>query len=307
MSRRPHVLVAAAALLLLIALTVAGCSAVSQVATQVAASQGAITQEEAASINRSVAAVEKAWTDITPEQEHYVGRAVAASLLDTYPPLDDPDANRYLNELGQTLALGSARPETFGGYHFLLLDSDEINAFACPGGLVLVTRGLVACCDSEDALAAVLAHEIGHVAGKHGLRAIKRSRITGALTILAAEGARNFGSEDLARLTEDLEGSIDDITQALVNKGYSRDLEREADQAAIDIMDAVGYNARGLGAMLEAMQARWRPSGPGFMHTHPSPGDRLADVSPRLTPLPPVDRPAPRQARFDAAVAGAAR
>ena len=62
-----------------------------------------------------------------------------------------------------------------------------------------------------------------------------------------------------------------------------------------------------LGAMLEAMQARWRPSGPGFMHTHPSPGDRLADVSPRLTPLPPVDRPAPRQARFDAAVAGAAR
>lgn len=283
-------------------LILAGCSAVSQIATQVAVDQGAITEDHAESINRTVEAVEKAYTDITPEQEHYIGRAVAATLLATYPALDDVAANRYVNRLGQTLAMASERPETFGGYHFLILDSDEINALACPGGLVLVSRGLIACCDGEDALAAVLAHEIGHVAGKHGLRSIKKSRLTSALTILAAEGVRSFGSADMAALVEDLEGSIDDITQSLVNSGYSRGLEREADTAAIDITTAVGYNARGLGSMLEQMQRRWSPSGPGFMRTHPSPADRLADVRPRLTPLAPLDPPAVRQQRFEAAL-----
>ncbi len=209
---------------------IAGCASVSQVATDVAQDQGMIDEKEAASINRSVAAVEKSFEDLTPEQEYYIGRAVAATLLKTYPALDDARANAYLNQLGQTLALASDQPETFGGYHFLLLDTDEINAFACPGGLILVTRGLVRCCDAEDALAAVLAHEIGHVQGKHGLRAIKKSRLTSALTIIGAEGARTFGSEELAQLAEDLEGSVQDITQALVVGGYSRDLEKEADR-----------------------------------------------------------------------------
>ncbi len=75
--------------------------------------------------------------------------------------------------LGQSLVIFSDRPETFGGYHFLLLDSNEINAFAAPGGLILVTRGMLQCCANEDELAAVLAHEIAHVEKKHGLTAIK--------------------------------------------------------------------------------------------------------------------------------------
>jgi len=287
---------------LVVVLVLAGCSAVSQMATQIAVDQGAITEDQATSINRTVKAAEKAWTDITPEQEHYIGRAVAASLLSTYEPLDDAAANRYLNQLGQSLAYASERPETFGGYHFLLLDSDEINAFACPGGLVLVSRGLLACCRGEDELASVLAHEIGHVAGKHGLRSIKKSRLTNALTILAAEGARSFGSESVGELVDDLEGSIDDITQSLVNSGYSRGLEREADTAAVVIMNEVGYNARGLADMLEEMQHRWSPTGLGFMRTHPSPGDRLSDVRPQLTPLPPLAPPAVRQQRFETAL-----
>ncbi len=299
MNRRRFVLLAIGVVVL-----AAGCAQISQMATQTAVDQGAITEDHATSINRTVAAMEKAWTDLTPEQEHYIGRAVAATLLATYPALDDPAANRYLNQLGQSLALASERPETFGGYHFLLLDSDEINAFACPGGLILVTRGLVACCESEDALAAVLAHEIGHVAGRHGLRAIKSSRLTGALTILAAEGARTFGGEDIARLTEELEGSISDITQTLVSSGYSRDLEREADRAAVAILTDTGYNPRGLEAMLTVMQGRWQPRGPGFMRTHPAPRDRLGEIVPQLAAAPPLAPPAVRQARFANALAG---
>ncbi len=297
MTTRHLALLAAAAVVL-----AAGCSQVSQVATQVAQDQGVINEAQAGSINRTVTAVEMTFKDITPEQEYYIGRAVAATLLATYKPLDDGAANAYLNRVGQTLALASDRPETYGGYHFLLLDSDEINAFACPGGLVLVTRGLVRCCDGEDALAAVLAHEIGHVEGKHGLRAIKKSRLTNALTIIASEGAQNLGGEKLAKLAKDLEGSVQDITQTLVVNGYSRDLEREADAASATILERVGYNPRGLEDMLETMQTHWNPTGPGFARTHPSPADRLKDVTPGLAGYGPVVEPAPRAERFTAAL-----
>ena len=198
--------------------------------------------------------------------------------------------------------MASDRPETFGGYHFLLLDSDEINAFAAPGGLILVTRGLVRCCESEDELAAVLAHEIGHVQSKHGLRAIKKSRLTSALTILAVEAARNLGGEDLKQLTEDFEGSIMDVTETLVNSGYARELEKEADEAAVAILDRVGYDPRALVAMLEKMGERVKPGGPGFGKTHPSPSDRIEALDPSLANKPVMADPAARRARFTRAV-----
>ena len=282
----------------------AGCAQVSRVATSVAVDQGVIDQQQSDSINRAADAVEKSFADVTPEQEYYIGRAVAASLLASYRPLDAPAANAYLNQLGQSLALASEQPETFGGYHFLLLDSDEINAFACPGGLILVTRGLVRCCAGEDALAAVLAHEVGHVQGKHGLKAIKKSRLTSALTIIAAEGARNLGGEDLAKLAADLEGSVHDITQTLVVSGYGRAQERDADAAAVTIVAATGYNPRGLQVMLEGMAARWQPATPGFARTHPSPRDRLESVQGQLAGSGPVQEPAVRLARFQVALAG---
>ena len=132
---------------------------------------------------------------------YYIGRTVAATVLIKYRPQPDQNLNRYLNEMGQALAQFSTRPETFGGYHFLLLDSDEINAFAAPGGLILVTRGLVQCCRNEDQLAAVLAHEIGHVEKMHGLRAIRSGRLSSALTVLAVEAGKNLGGAQLAEIT----------------------------------------------------------------------------------------------------------
>ncbi len=290
---------AALALALALALLAAGCGTVRQLGTQVGTGSGLIDEEQAASINRAGEAIEKSFEDITPEQEYYIGRAVAATLLDTYQPLDDPEANRYLNLVGQTLAMASERPETFGGYHFLLLDSDEVNAFACPGGLILVCRGLVECCRSEDALAAVLAHEVAHVAHKDGLRAIKKSRLTAALTTLSVEAARNLGSEDLKKLTEQFAGSIDDVVQALVNNGYARKFEYQADAAAVATLQAVGYSPHALADMLQVMAQKWDPHGPGFMRTHPSPQDRIDHL-----PVGPgaVDEPPARHARFAAAL-----
>ncbi len=297
--KRPTVI---AALLAAVALVAAGCGTVRQIGTQVGTGSGLISEEQAESINRAGEAIEKTFEDITPEQEYYIGRAVAATILETYKPLDDPAANRYLNELGQTLAMASERPETFGGYHFLLLDSDEINAFAAPGGLILVSRGLVKCCRSEDALAAVLAHEIGHVAHKDGLRAIKKSRLTAALTTLSVEAARNLGSEDLKKLTEQFAGSIDDVVQALVNSGYARKLEYQADAAAVTTLREVGYDPRALVDMLEVMAGKWDPHGPGFARTHPSPRDRIDHLRDVVPAGGEVTEPSARHARFAAAV-----
>jgi predicted Zn-dependent protease len=284
--------------LLAIAALLIGCASVARKATQVAQGGGYITQDQAQSLGRGIDAVEKTFQDITPEQEYYLGRAVAANLLQDSHPLDASAANAYLNTVGQTLAMASDRPETFGGYHFLLLDSDQINAFAAPGGLILVTRGMVGLCASEDALAAVLAHEIGHVQAKHGLRAIKSGRLTSALTVLAAEGASQFGSQDLKQLVADYAGSIGDITSTLVTNGYSRALEKEADEAAVAILERVGYNPRALADMLQAMDRELVPGGLDFAKTHPDPQDRIREIQPLVNQAPPLQEPAVRQQRF---------
>lgn len=264
---------------------------------------GAQTAAVVGAVARGAVAVGKSFQDITPEQEYYIGRAVAANVLAAYPPSTDDAINLYLNLLGQTLAQASGRPETFGGYHFLMLDSPEVNAFAAPGGLILVTRGMIRLCKTEDALAAVLAHEIAHVQGKHGLRAIKTSRLTSAFTIMATEAAKAYTPVGISQLTEAFEGSITDITTSLMNNGYSRDLEREADKGAISILTRVGYDTGALTAMLAEMQKQVKPGGPGFGKTHPDPKERIAEVQ-SLVRSTGAKAAAARQKRFEAALKG---
>jgi len=256
-----------------------GCGEISEVGTQLAQEAGLISADEAQSVQRGAQALEKTWQDLTPEQEYYIGRAVAAQVFQTYKPLDRPEANAYLNLLGQSLAVFSDRPETFGGYHFLLLDSDEVNAFAAPGGLILVTRGMLRCCENEDELAAVLAHEICHVEKKHGLSAIKQGRLTEAFTIIAAESAKQMGSEELASLTREFEGSVSDVVMTLTTSGYSRTQEREADAAAVALLRRAGYPESAMVTMLQRMGEQLTDAGGlGFAKTHPSAQSRVEAV-----------------------------
>ena len=258
-------------------------------------------QVDTDSVVKTYQAVSRSFEDITPEQEYYIGRTVGARILQTYKPYDNPAANRYINTLGQTLAQASDFPETYGGYHFLIQDSDEINAFAAPGGFIFVTRGILRCCQHEDAVAAVLAHEIGHVQSRHGLQAIKKSRVTDAVTILAVESAKTFGGEELASLTQTFEDSITDITSTLVVNGYSRAFEYQADSGAVNILYRVGYNPSGLVDMLRVMEQRLKPGGNDFVKTHPSPEKRISEIESYLS-YSKVQSSMPRQARFKRAL-----
>lgn len=284
-------------------LVVSGCETVNQVVelgTEIGVASGAIDQGDADSINRGTRAVTKTFEDITPEQEYYIGRAVAATVLNTYKVHDDAEANRYLNLLGQSLARVSKRPETFGGYHFIVLDTDEVNAFAAPGGFIMVSRGLLRCATSEDALASVLAHEIGHVQNQHGLRAIKKGRLNSALTILAAEGAKQLVGEQLAEVTKAFEESIGDVVTTMMNSGYARELEAQSDADAVTILKSVGYSPQGLVTMLEEMARHVQEGDQGFGATHPSPEARIQSVQKLTSGADPVSAHAVRDARFKA-------
>ncbi|MBF0551077.1 MAG: M48 family metalloprotease [Deltaproteobacteria bacterium] len=271
---------------------------VTQVGTSVGVNTGVISSAHADSITKSVSAVSRTFEDITPEQEYYLGRAVAAVIAGKYRLYNDQPANLYINKIGQTLALASDRPETFGGYHFMILDSDEINAFAAPGGLVFVSRGLLRCAISEDQVAAVLAHEVAHVQERHALKSINNSRLTTALSVIALEGAKTYSGGNLSDLVTAFEGSITDMTQTLFTNGYSRTTELEADAAALTILRRVGYDPNALVQTLGRMGQRLSPGGLDFAKTHPSPASRIEQIKGQVESAPQVKPSAARQARY---------
>ncbi len=284
----------------------AGCQTlmdgVGSIGAAVGQATGTMTPQQAESFKKTSSAIGKAGESITPEQEYYIGRSIGAIILKTYKPYNNNALTGYINVLGQTLAAASDKPETFKGYHFLVLDTDEINAFAAPGGLIFVSRGLIKCCKTEDALAAVLAHEVGHVQFGHGLKAISKSRWTGAFTTGITEGVKSYGPEGVANLTNVFEGMLDDIAQTLMNNGYAKKLESQADEAAVTIMQRVGYNPTGLKDMLIQMDKLKKP-GKGFSKTHPAPMDRVADIEKLIKGAGAMAQSAARKSRFQKATA----
>jgi len=300
---KQRVLLGIAGLLAALVLLV-GCQdpgAVGRVLGSIGGFGGSPVGDYASSAVKGVTAIAHASEDFNPEQEYYIGRAVGATLLTRYHPLNDPRANAYVNEVGQALALFSDMPQTFGGYHFLIMDSPEINAFAAPGGLVFITRGMLRCCSGENALAAVLAHEIAHVQNKDALRAIKRSRVTEAFTIIGGEAVKHAVGGDLAQLTSVFTDSIGDIMGTMVNNGYSKTLEYQADKTAITILTRTGYDPAGLPDMLTEMQKRLTPGGHDFAKTHPAPTDRITQLA-SLARVAEIHEPPARIARFKAAL-----
>jgi beta-barrel assembly-enhancing protease len=294
-----------AILAILAVLVLAGCKGaeiVGGIAKDMGLNLGGVpVGDYAQSAVKSGAAVARSMEDFTPEQEYYIGRAVTATLLRTYRPLNNQAAGDYVNTLGQSLALFSEMPLTYGGYHFQIVDSDEINAFAAPGGFILVTRGLIRCCPNETALAAVLAHEIAHVQHRDALRAIKKSRVTEALGIIGGEAVKHAGGAELTQLTGIFADSVGDVMTNMVNNGYSRAYEYEADQAALAILHRAGYDPSGLVLMLHGMNARLVPGRADFAKTHPAPANRIAKLA-GLSADTMAKEPVSRESRFRKAV-----
>lgn len=249
----------------------------------------------------AVAGIAHAARDISPEEEYCIGRAVTASLFTSYSPYENEKQEAYLNKICGAIVLNSERPEIYNGYHVKIIDLDEVNAFATSAGHILVSRGLIACAKSEDALAAAIAHEIAHIQLQHSLNAIKKSRRTEASLLFgnAAFSALTDFSSDFDGLTD----IVNDIVPVLVKNGYSKKQEFAADKYALTLMQNAGYNVSGMNEILLEMQKGQKNAPGGFSKTHPSPKSRIKKVKSAVSKMERIpDTSAFRKARFSEAM-----
>lgn len=241
----------------------------------------------------------------TPDQEYYLGRAVAATAIARYGI--DPDARRrgYVRLVGECLVRLSDRvPANYGGYHFEVLDSNEVNAVSGPGGFVLITRGAVEACQSEDELAAILAHELAHITQKHGEATIRESKTFQAgLQAFGRTAAAGFGLDDdraLGPLVDMFDKAAGEMARTAMEAQYGRPLELEADTVGTYLLADVMYEPAALQHLLARNQGTH-----GGTHTHDTPAVRAGRLGGPLGQLagvqvPPdaIERRAERFARW---------
>ena len=216
--------------------------------------------------------------DITPEQEYYLGRTIAANILSRYSiQTNKPALTDYMNNICNTLVINSPRPEIFDGYRVVILDTDEINSFATTGGHIFITRGLIDCATSEDSLAAIIAHEIAHIQLRHGFASVTQIRINQALNDVI-QGAVVAGTDYTpGEIEETFDSSVSMFINTLLN-GYNREQEFEADRFAMSIMALTGYEPSAFIDMLKVLEKNQPGSQGGFNNTHPTPAQRITNV-----------------------------
>ena len=235
--------------------------------------------------------------DVDEKQEAEIGREYAAVLVGAAPLLANADVERYVNRVGRWVALHTERPDL--NWQFGVLDSDNINAFATPGGYVLITKGLLARLRNEAELAGVLAHETAHVVKKHHLTAMKKGKgiEAGANVVsmyLEQQGQRSAAAK------EKLVGGMKEI----MLRGLDKDDEFEADRMGVVIAARAGYDPFGLPSVLQMLQSlNPKDSELSLMFaTHPDPGSRLdaldRAVGTRLDRLASQPQAAERYARL---------
>jgi len=239
----------------------------------------------------------KAGQDFTEEEQYYVGRSAGASILSSNSLSPSKELQSYISSIGQTLALASSRPETFKGYHFILLDEpDKVNAYAVPGGFIFVTTGLINKAESEDEIAGIIAHEVAHIVLHHPSDSIKKVyKDKFAKSLLSFASGQIAGNDaDLANLVD----GLNELSGMLIDsaaKGYSRGKEKDADMEGVDIMLKAGYNPNALAKILSKLS----PVGSGSSGTHGDPIKRKNNVLKKIKKigLTPVDS-SPRVARY---------
>jgi len=230
--------------------------------------------------------------ELSPSEQYYVGRSVSANILVRYKVEEKKkELDHYTQLVGEVLiGLNPEIEGTFKGYRFTVLDSPQVQAVSAPAGFVFVARGSIERAETEDEVAAILAHEIAHVQLKHALRAINKSR----WKELGASTA-DLATKSSSKIVQGFGGAVGDIGVSLLDKGYDRDWEYAADAMAVQILKTAGYHEEALTVYLSRLGQEGGNG--GWFQTHPAPADRIAELK-----LPTQYRPDPaldiRTARF---------
>lgn len=208
---------------------------------------------------------------MSPQQEEQVGAQEHPQILEEFGVVQDQALQNYVTAIGQKLVPYTERPDV--EYTFTVLDSPVVNAFALPGGYVYVTRGLLALANSEAELAAVMAHEIGHITGRHSAERYSRGVVTSLGASVLAAAVDQTGVSQALGLGADL-----------YLKSYSRDQEHEADTLGIRYLSRAGYDPSAMTSFLSSLQSQAALEAklagrdndiPSYFSTHPATIDRV--------------------------------
>jgi predicted Zn-dependent protease len=228
---------------------------------------------------------EAAADDLSPANERRLGESIMRQVVRDPQYLADPDATEYVNALGYQLV--AASPARHIDFNFFVIRDPMINAFALPGGFIGLHTGLVLTAQSESELAAVVAHEIGHVEQRHIARMLARQKDATAIAIgallLALLAARSNSSSggDLTQAAI-LGGQAAAIQQQL---NFSREAEREADRVGFQILVNAGFDARAMATFFGRLQQGMRlyeSAAPSYLRTHPLTVERIGDIQTRV-------------------------
>jgi predicted Zn-dependent protease len=227
-----------------------------------------IKQQKIDLVKKGVGVVQ-ALEPIGEEEEITLGQAVAVEAFSRFGgEYSNPAWTRYINLVGKTVAEVSDRPTL--NYHFAILNSQEQNAFAAPGGYIFITVGLLKTLKNEAELAGVLAHEIAHVTQKHMLDAIRRGALMGSVSELTLTAMK----QDPAMFSS----VIDEMTDLLFTKGLDKDKEFEADVVGVEYAYRAGYNPQGLEDYLQTLAKEEGHVESKFFTTHPSTTLRISKI-----------------------------
>ena len=205
----------------------------------------------------------------SPQDEMRIGKQVAGNLLGAVPLVRDDGLQRYVNLVGNWVAAQSGRNDF--PWHFGVLATEDINAFAAPGGYVFITLGLYRQLNSEAELAGVLGHEIAHITSKHHLKVLKKSSLINALGEAASKKAKNND-----QVVQNVIGNGAEI----MARGLDKEAEFEADRVGAVFAARAGYDPWGLPAVLQniaALPPRDDRTSLLFK-THPQPEARLTKL-----------------------------
>lgn len=166
---------------------------------------------------------------LSEDEEAELGRSSHKQVMQSYSKYYNPELLKYVTNLGEKLAEVSHRKELI--YHFTILDSPQVNAFAIPGGYVYITRGMLAYLGSEAELCGVLGHELGHITARHGVKQYSKNQVTNIFSTVVAV---LVGNRTLANLGQ--------LATAAILRGFGREAELEADRVGAEYIAKLGYD-----------------------------------------------------------------
>lgn len=216
---------------------------------------------------------------IDTPQEIELGKQFSQAIEKEYNILQDQEITEYVNKVGQRVVRASARQDL--PYHFKVVNSKEINAFALPGGFVYINAGALKAMDNESQLAGVLAHEVGHIVARHGVKRIQASIGTSRLFEIIFQGKTGNKRDVIAKQAVSL-------AMNLVMLGHGRQAEFEADELSVNFTYQSGYNPGGMIEFFEKLKATEKREPSKLKHllaSHPPTSERIERVKAKIEGL----------------------